>query len=761
MSWKKLTLLVLSAMLLSLIPACEDKPTEPDPPPPPKYGEVEVLAPLNTTIYLDGRQRGKITRLAVPLHIYRVPAGSHKIKATLPFHADWIDTIMVRENATTNVYPSLQSNVGTLEIGSEPSGAVIWLNNRSYNVTPRTIPNLIIGDYELKLRLSNHADWIDSIEVLRDTTVTVHAQLRYAIGGLEITSEPSGAEIWLSGDNTGLLTPALIDSLLAGTYQLKLALAEHQPITQTVEVVAFDTVKVHIDMLHTRGSISVNSDPQGASITLDDQPTGYVTPHLFNDVLSGKHAVSLSLEGYLTWADQVLVEANKTTAIITQLTSVFGKLKVSSTPSGAGIWLDNNFTGQYTPYTLANLTPGQHQLRLSYQGYQDTAQTVLITSGQTTEIEIVLQPAPTSLEIISHPSNATIYLNGDNTGYRTPYTFSDIQPDDYQVRLHLSRYFPVDSLFRAEMGQYNRLEVDFVSAPNVVFAFTVGDTIFVANLDGIITDTLALDYDDYLAGYRSYSGDIEYSPNRQYLAYTGDNYVVSIIEHDGDWVEGFGGNRSQDFAWSPGSDELTYGYYCGGLYQYRLPEKWYGKITGGCYDHSPAYSPDGQKIMFLRNNWGKKAWLYTINTDGSGGRRIYGEFRTGFDEDINLHWLTDSTAVFKIGGKGIYEVVVPDSGSVAVTQVIADGIGSIRLSPDKKWCAYTNSNSLFVVRTGEWNPTGLGFYSGLYDYAIMNSGQYLALRTSDGVHWRDLYGNDYHIIVYPEAGRGAIDLKTK
>ena len=69
----------------------------------------------------------------------------------------------------------------------------------------------------------------------------------------------------------------------------------------------------------------------------------------------------------------------------------FGSAFIQSTPSGAKIYLDYTDTGFVTPKTLSNLASGSRIIRCSLNGYDDTTQTVSITSGQTTSVMITLQ----------------------------------------------------------------------------------------------------------------------------------------------------------------------------------------------------------------------------------------------------------------------------------------------------------------------------------------------------------------------------------
>ena len=58
---------------------------------------------------------------------------------------------------------------------------------------------------------------------------------------------------------------------------------------------------------------------------------------------------------------------------------VTGTLQLSSSPSGAQVYLDNQFRG-YTPITITNVASGNHILEYRYSGYQSWSTTATVSS---------------------------------------------------------------------------------------------------------------------------------------------------------------------------------------------------------------------------------------------------------------------------------------------------------------------------------------------------------------------------------------------
>ncbi len=67
-----------------------------------------------------------------------------------------------------------------------------------------------------------------------------------------------------------------------------------------------------------------------------------------------------------------------------------GTLQLSSSPSGAQVYLDNQFRG-YTPITITNVVLGNHILEYRYSGYQSWSTTVIVSSGSS-QVYTALSP---------------------------------------------------------------------------------------------------------------------------------------------------------------------------------------------------------------------------------------------------------------------------------------------------------------------------------------------------------------------------------
>jgi len=118
-----------------------------------------------------------------------------------------------------------------------------------------------------------------------------------------------------------------------------------------------------------------------------------------------------------------------------------GNISISSTPSGANVYVDSvsNGTTLSTGLNVPNMPIGNHTVLLNMSGYQDYSTTVIIIGNDTVPVSISLAPALGSLSFSSDPSGATVYIDSTYKGV-TPLTVTDIQYGTRVTLLKLSGY---------------------------------------------------------------------------------------------------------------------------------------------------------------------------------------------------------------------------------------------------------------------------------------------------------------------------------
>lgn len=113
-----------------------------------------------------------------------------------------------------------------------------------------------------------------------------------------------------------------------------------------------------------------------------------------------------------------------------------GYIYIDSNPRGADIYLNSRNTGRHTPDSLKWLEGTDYTVTLKYPLYRDTVFTIRIDEKVRQEIFVDYTNNPLmygKIQCESDPKNATIYMDGQNTGKVTPYILGHISPGSHQI----------------------------------------------------------------------------------------------------------------------------------------------------------------------------------------------------------------------------------------------------------------------------------------------------------------------------------------
>ena len=220
----------------------------------------------------------------------------------------------------------LTDETGFIEVWVEPDSAAVFVNGEEVG-TGDCVLEKPIGKYVVGARLGAMYHPMKRPIALGTDGAQITFDLQPAFGALEVTSSPSGADVWIDGAKVGT-TPWEVDRQLSGEYEVRIS------ADQYLGDVALVTVQDETHTLHSVqlepnfGELTVRSNPPGAGITLQGEDTGAVTPHTFQRITSGVVEVRLSLEGYGEAVNRPTIAPEQTALLDVNLQAKLGMLVV-------------------------------------------------------------------------------------------------------------------------------------------------------------------------------------------------------------------------------------------------------------------------------------------------------------------------------------------------------------------------------------------------------------------------------------------------
>lgn len=115
-----------------------------------------------------------------------------------------------------------------------------------------------------------------------------------------------------------------------------------------------------------------------------------------------------------------------------------GFLIINSEPQGAEVWLNNESTGEVTPFRRKLAIGDEVPYRLSLPLYHDEAGMVTVDQPRK-ELQFALRPAFGSVTVTSTPSGALVFRDEKQVG-QTPLTLDRIASGSHSLRLQAPQY---------------------------------------------------------------------------------------------------------------------------------------------------------------------------------------------------------------------------------------------------------------------------------------------------------------------------------
>ena len=262
----------------------------------------------------------------------------------------------VTSDRPLKISSSLESNIGTIIINTNPQGARVILDGKNIGITPfkGEYPD---GEYKMTLQRSNYLDFTTTLAISKGKTVKRNYKLHQLPGSFKIITDPPGAKIYFGGKFVGN-SPVTIKNQTANQ--------DHPLIIQAP---GFANQKHNIrtspgreetftyNLKRNRGDLELVINPPGVTVYVDNEKYGVTQK----------------------------ADTDKTSKVM----------------------------------VIKNLTPGTHTIRYTHRRANPTSKTikVKITAGETTRFDPLSLWVPNAELIYKDDSRETvIILSEDSRG---------------------------------------------------------------------------------------------------------------------------------------------------------------------------------------------------------------------------------------------------------------------------------------------------------------------------------------------------------
>ncbi len=231
-------------------------------------------------------------------------------------------------------------------------------------------------------------------------------------GWVQVLATPAGALVKANGQILGLAEGGQL-RLPVGPVRLELSLDQHASWRQMVPIGVDSVTVVQADLARETGALRVVSQPSGAEIFVDGEPTGRRTPALLTDLpVRQGYRVDLRADGMINWSSPTFaITADDTQIIEQRLSAANYSLTIATTPPEAEVVIAGRNVG-LSPVQVANLSRGRQPIEARLTGFE-TLRTSVDVPARDNMVSLRLQPlAPGTLIIKVINTYAEIWVDG-------------------------------------------------------------------------------------------------------------------------------------------------------------------------------------------------------------------------------------------------------------------------------------------------------------------------------------------------------------
>ena len=222
---------------------------------------------------------------------------------------------------------------GRIIVTSQPQGAKVYLDNVYKGVTPLNLDRVTSGQHHIKLVMAGYQDWSNYVSFSPSRTTTVSADLipLAVYGSISIYCNQGNAKIYLDGNyqkTTSANKSVELKNVKQGYHELLITKDGYQDWISTIMVATNQTYMVSaylVPEINYNGSIAVYCNISGAKIFINGTykvATLSSQPKILEEIKEGEYEITLIMDGYRTWVEDIWVYAGETTSLYVEMNKI-------------------------------------------------------------------------------------------------------------------------------------------------------------------------------------------------------------------------------------------------------------------------------------------------------------------------------------------------------------------------------------------------------------------------------------------------------
>ncbi len=208
-------------------------------------GSLKVFSiPDSADVHIDGCWAG-----TTPCKVDIMMAGEHDIAFNREGYIQYKSTVTIGVAQIENVSVTLKP-AGYVSVSCDVSSAHILINGKEAGLGKVEQVPVAVGLVEIAIEASGFEPFSRTLDLAQGAHEMVQQKMVSVFGSLSVTSEPTGARVFLKEQDVGT-TPYTNNHLQPGDYVLRVQLDTYEPVNENVPVAKNNSITKKYDLKHT------------------------------------------------------------------------------------------------------------------------------------------------------------------------------------------------------------------------------------------------------------------------------------------------------------------------------------------------------------------------------------------------------------------------------------------------------------------------------------------------------------------------------
>lgn len=277
-----------------------------------------------------------------------------------------------------------------------PHDALLEVNEQVWPVSDDGIARKLVdfGSYTYRVQAQNYHPYAGVVEVNDpDETQIVTINLEPDYGWIAVVGDGNlqGASVFVDNAYIGR-APCKSEAVKSGKHVVRIVKEMYSTYSETVTVTDNETLNLAPELSADFAHVTLQVDAD-AEIWVNDEKKGVRT--WSGDLPSGTYRIECKQSNHETTSTKMEItkQMNGQVIMLDVPLPFKGSLVVESKPDMANLYIDNEYVGQ-TPKLINDIVVGQHELRLTKEGYKEYIGPIIVKKNERTQVEPKLESLP-------------------------------------------------------------------------------------------------------------------------------------------------------------------------------------------------------------------------------------------------------------------------------------------------------------------------------------------------------------------------------